>query len=59
MIAAKIKELKARYERIKYPLPNHGMVEIEAQIRVLEEMNKKIKEQARKGEEWTRNHENS
>ena len=41
MIQAKIRELKERYERIKYPLPNPGMVEIEAQIKVLKEMDKK------------------
>ena len=49
MIKTKIRELEERYERIKYPLPNPGMVEIEAQIRVLEEMDKKIKEAAIKG----------
>ena len=50
MIQAKIKELEERYERIKYPLPNPGMVEIEAQIRVLEEMDKKMREERNKDE---------
>jgi len=49
MIAAKIAELEERYERIKYPLQTPGMSEIESQIKVLEEMDKKMK--AEKGKE--------
>ena len=52
MIAAKIRELKERYERIKYPLQTPGMTEIENQIKVLEEVDRKIKEAALKDEEW-------
>ena len=52
MIKTKIKELEERYERIKYPLLNPGMVEIEAQIRVLKELDRKIKAQTQKDEKW-------
>ena len=48
MIRTKIKELEERYERIKYPLQTPGMMEIENQIKVLEEMDKKIRDAERK-----------
>ena len=47
MIKQKIKELKARYEQIKYPLSTPGTVEIESQLKVLREMDRKIEKAAK------------
>ena len=44
MIQKKIKELEEQFERIKYPIQTPQMSEIEAQLKVLREMDQKIQE---------------